>query len=491
MAVKRVALPVAARRAHRLRYPRATVSAIDTLRLGGDAAGARPLFFVCETELGAWRDSLPPMQRAWVLAQGFTAERLRVLSLPDERGGIAALAMGLGAARSADQLTLWQAAALPDRLPEGDYLPVQPLSPAAATALVLGWLLGAYRHDGYRSQPPTPVRARLHPPAAADLAYALAAGAALNAARDLINMPANELGPSELADAVVAVGARCGARTRIVSGPELEREYPLVHGVGRASARAPCLIDLRWGDAAAPRVTLVGKGVCFDSGGLDLKPAAGMLLMKKDMGGAAVALAAARLLMELAAPVQLRLLVPAVENAVSGDAYRPGDVLRSRSGLTVEVNNTDAEGRLILADALADADAESPELLIDFATLTGAARTALGPELPAAFSPDELLLEQARRLGDVECDPVWPLPLWSGYDEDLASKVADVSNVAGHSFAGAIIGGLFLKRFVPRTAHWLHVDLHAWNTRERPGRPVGAEAQCARLAYRLVRARCG
>jgi leucyl aminopeptidase len=195
--------------------------------------------------------------------------------------------------------------------------------------------------------------------------------------------------------------------------------------------------------------------------------------------------------MDLAAPVQLRLLVPAVENAVAGNAYRPGDVLRARSGLTVEVNNTDAEGRLILADALADADAELPDLLIDFATLTGAARTALGPELPAAFSPDAALLEQARRLGDTEFDPVWPLPLWSGYEDDLASKVADVSNVASHAFAGAIMGGLFLKRFVPRTRCWLHLDLHAWNTRERPGRPVGAEAQCARLAYRLIRARCG
>jgi leucyl aminopeptidase len=467
------------------------VSALDTLCIGGDADGARPLVFVCESELTSWRDALPPAQRAWVLAQGFGAERLRPIALPDEQGGIAAVAFGLGAARSRDELSIWQAASLPDRLPEGRYVPTQPLSPAAATALVLGWLLGAYRLDGFRSTPQPAVRARLHPPAGADLAYALSAGAALNDARDLINAPANELGPAELAEAIVAAGAGHGARTRIVSGAELEREYPLVHGVGGASARGPCLIDLRWGEPDAPRVTLVGKGVCFDSGGLDLKPAAGMLLMKKDMGGAAVALATARMLMDLAAPVQLRLLVPAVENAVAGNAYRPGDVLRARSGLTVEVNNTDAEGRLILADALADADAESPDLLVDFATLTGAARTALGPELPAAFSPDDELLEQARRLGDTEQDPIWPMPLWGGYDDDLASKVADVSNVASHAFAGAIIGGLFLKRFVPRTRRWLHLDLHAWNTRERPGRPVGAEAQCARLVYRLIRARCG
>jgi leucyl aminopeptidase len=325
----------------------------------------------------------------------------------------------------------------------------------------------------------------------AALAPAVAAAAALNDARDLINAPANELGPMELADAVAAVGRECGARLRLVTGSELETNYPLVHMVGRASTRPPCLIDLRWGDPAAPRVTLVGKGVCFDSGGLDLKPAAGMLLMKKDMGGAAVALATARMLMELRAPINLRLLIPAVENAVAGNACRPGDVVRSRSGLSVEINNTDAEGRLILADALADADAEAPQLLVDFATLTGAARTALGPELPAAFSPDDALLREAQRIGDAEVDPIWPMPLWAGYDEDLGSKVADVSNVASHAFAGAIIGGLFLKRFVPRTRSWLHLDLHGWNTRDRPGRPVGAEAQCARLVYQLVRSRYG
>lgn len=470
---------------------RAIVSALDTLYLHDDAAGARPLFLVGESELPSWRDALPERQRAWVLAHGFVAERLRLIVLPDEHGGIGAVAMGLGPARSRDELSVWHAAALPERLPEGLYRVAQPFPTGAATALVLGWLLGAYRLDAFRSSPNPPLRVRLQPPAEADLPYALAAGAALNEARDLINAPANELGPAELGEAISAAGARCGAQCRIVEGAELERHYPLVHGVGRASAREPCLIDLHWGEETAPRVTLVGKGVCFDSGGLDLKPAAGMQLMKKDMGGAAVALATARMLMELAAPVRLRLLVPAVENAVAGNAYRPGDVLRSRSGVTVEINNTDAEGRLILADALCDADSESPELLVDFATLTGAARTALGPELPAAFSPDTALLEQARQLGELEYDPVWPLPLWAGYEDDLASKVADISNVASHAFAGAIMGGLFLKRFVPRTRHWLHLDLHAWNTRERPGRPVGAEAQCARLVYRLIRARCG
>jgi leucyl aminopeptidase len=261
--------------------------------------------------------------------------------------------------------------------------------------------------------------------------------------------------------------------------------------VGAGSPRAPRLIDLRWGNAEAPRVTLVGKGVCFDTGGLDLKPSAGMLLMKKDMGGAACVLALAQMLMQLDAPVQLRVLIPAVENSVDGGAYRPSDILRSRKGLTVEIGNTDAEGRLVLADALAAADEERPDLLVDLATLTGAARVALGPELPAAFSADESLLNALRTYGEQEADPVWPLPLWAGYEDDLASRVADLSNVAAAPFAGSIIAALFLKRFVTATPTWLHVDLYGWNAKERPGRPIGAEAQCVRGLYRLIRERYG
>jgi len=239
------------------------------------------------------------------------------------------------------------------------------------------------------------------------------------------------------------------------------------------------------------RVTLVGKGVCFDSGGLDIKPASGMLLMKKDMGGAACVLGLAQLLMQLDAPVQLRVLIPAVENSVDGHSYRPGDVLPSRKGLTVEIANTDAEGRLVLADALTEADSGKPDLLIDLATLTGAARIALGPELPAAYSPDAGLLTALREAGEEEADPIWPMPLWSGYDDELSSKVADLSNVSASPLAGSPIAALFLKRFVTATPHWLHVDLFAWNPKERPGRPVGAEAQCVRSVYRLIRARCG
>lgn len=478
-------------RCQRLRYDSCTVKLQDFLLAEPTAEPTIPLWLISESELAGWRSQLAPAHRSWLQVQAFAAERMRVLLLPDEQGGIAAAAMGVGSLKSLDELTLWHAAGLPDRLPAGHFVLQQALSSKTATAVVLGWIHGAYRLNRFRSAATPVSQARLIAPSNADVEYAMSAGAALHEARDLINAPANELGPAELARCIESVARRFGASCEVIADQPLMDGYPMVHAVGRASVRDPRLVDLRWGDPAAPRVTLVGKGVCFDSGGLDLKPSAGMLLMKKDMGGAAVALATARMLMELRAPIRLRLLVPAVENSVAGSAYRPGDVLRSRGGLTVEVNNTDAEGRLILADALAEADSEQPDLLLDFATLTGAARVALGPELPAVFSPDDTLLQELRAAGDAECDPVWPLPLWQGYDDELASKVADLSNVSSGALAGAIIGALFLRRFVKRTTAWAHFDLHAWNTRDRPGRPVGAEAQCARLAYRLIRARFG
>ena len=272
-------------------------------------------------------------------------------------------------------------------------------------------------------------------------------------------------------------------------GEQLAREYPLIAAVGAGSARPPLLVDCRWARRGAPRVTLVGKGVCFDSGGLDLKPSSAMLLMKKDMGGAACVLGLARLLLQLETPIELRVLIPAVENSISGSAYRPGDVLRSRRGLSVEIGNTDAEGRLVLADALTEADAGAPDLLIDMATLTGAARTALGPDLPALFSSDERLAHELTELGREHADPVWPLPLWSGYEEELNSRVADLNNVSASPFAGAIVAALFLRRFVGSTTRWLHLDLYAWNPKERPGRPLGAEAQCVRALYQLIHRR--
>jgi leucyl aminopeptidase len=459
--------------------------------LTSDPGDARPLWLVTEADLPRWLNEQPAEVVAWVRANGFQAERHRVLTLPSAQGQIAAAVVGLGGLRSLAELKLWHAAGLSDRLPALPFRLATSLPAEAATHFVVGWLMGSYRMSRYRAPPTTP-RPALVPPAEADLVYAQCAASATAFARDLINTPANDLGPAELAAAAADLAARFGARCEILAGDELKaRDYPLISAVGAASPRVPRLIDLRWGGAQAPRVTLVGKGVCFDTGGLDLKPSAGMLLMKKDMGGAACALALAQMLMRLQAPIQLRVLIPAVENSIGGHAYRPGDVLRSRKGLTVEIGNTDAEGRLVLADALVEADSERPDLLIDLATLTGAARVALGPELPAAYSTDETLLTQLRARGEEESDPVWPMPLWPGYDDELSSKVADLGNVSAAPFAGSIIAALFLKRFVTATPNWLHVDLYAWNARERPGRPVGAEAQCVRGLYRLIRARFG
>jgi len=456
-----------------------------------------PLWLVVEGQLACWLESQPTAIAAWAREHKFAAERHRLLVLPATDGRIAGALVGLGSLASPDELTPWHAAGLPECLPPGPWQLAAPLATLAATRFALGWLHGSYRQARYRRYTGSgavsvAAPAELVVPQGIDVAAVRSAARASAMARDLINTPANDPGPAELADAAKALAREHGAVVRCVVGAELESaNYPLIHAVGRASARAPRLIDLRWGRADAPRVTLVGKGVCFDTGGLDLKPSASMLLMKKDMGGAAVALAVASMLMDARADVALRVLIPAVENSIGADAYRPGDVLRSRKGLNVEITNTDAEGRLVLADALADADAEKPALLIDFATLTGAARTALGPDLPALFANDAALLAQAQACGNAECDPAWPLPLWDGYDDDLASRVADVVNASSTPFAGSIVAALFLRRFVAPTTPWVHFDLYAWNPRERPGRPVGAEAQCVRLAYRLVRERCG
>lgn len=468
-----------------------TISATAALLAQGGAT-ARPLWLIREGELAAFKASRPAAVAAWLEQSGFNAERHRVLLLPGEGGTVAGAVAGVGALEDWDRLTLWHVSGLCERLPAGDFVVPTALSDAAARQLLLGWFVGGYRLQRFKSSSATTARARLVPPANADLADTLRLAEAMAWSRDLINAPANELGPAELADAASGLAREFAADCRCIVGESLLKEnFPLVHAVGQASSRAPRLIDLRWGDPARPKVTIVGKGVCFDSGGLDVKASSGMLLMKKDMGGAAVALGLARSLMARGAPIHLRVLIPAVENSISGAAYRPGDVWRSRRGLTVEIGNTDAEGRLVLADALTEADGEQPQLLLDFATLTGAARVALGPDLPAVFSTDPSLVSQIQRCGELESDPVWPLPLWDGYDEELGSRVADLNNVAGSTFAGAIIGALFLRRFVTATRAWAHFDIYAWNPRERPGRPVGAEAQCLRLAERLIRERFG
>ncbi len=433
-----------------------------------------------------WLGRQPVAAAAWLRAQGFKPERQALQTWPDEQGGCGGAVVGLGQG-VADH---WLAASLAARLPAGSFALAEALPPTQATQFVLGWLLGSYRFDRYR-KPSDRSAPQLVLPEGADLAYAGAAAAAVGLARDLINTPANDLGPAELEIKARELATRCGGVLEVTLGEALTQGFPLIEAVGRGSPRAPRLLDLRFPRPGAPRVTLVGKGVCFDSGGLDIKPASGMLLMKKDMGGAACALGLAQLLRDLDAPIDLRVLVPAVENSVDGLSFRPGDVLRSRKGLTVEIGNTDAEGRLVLADALALASEESPDLLVDLATLTGAARVALGPDLPPVFSGDTSLAAALVQQGEAVGDPLWPMPLWAPYDDDLSSRIADVNNAGSSGLGGAITAALFLKRFVANPERWIHIDLYGWNPKDRPGRPQGAEAHALRAVHALIRQRYG
>jgi leucyl aminopeptidase len=330
------------------------------------------------------------------------------------------------------------------------------------------------------------------PPAGADAAYIRRVGEGVFLARDLVNTPTNDMGPDDLERAVRALAKKYRAKVSVVAGDDLlAKNFPMIHAVGRASDKAPRLIDMVWGDRNAPKVTLVGKGVCFDTGGLDIKPSSGMLLMKKDMGGAANVLGLASMIMAGGLKVRLRVLIPAVENAISGNAFRPGDVLRSRKGLSVEIGNTDAEGRLVLADALALADEEEPQLLIDMATLTGAARVALGPDLPPFYTDDDGLAADLAAAALEQEDPLWRMPLWQPYDAKLASKIADMNNVTSDGFAGSITAALFLKRFVEKAGGWAHFDIFAWNPADRPHGPAGGEAQGIRALERVISRRYG
>lgn len=450
--------------------------------------GAKALSLTCFTtaqwDKAARREA--PATRAWAEAQGFTAKPGQVLLLPDANGKPARALAGLP-----EDPNLWAYAALAAALPPGDY--ALATTPADATDAALGWALAGYRYERYR-KPAAKALARLVWPKGADKARVVALYEAIALARDLINAPSNDMGPAELAAAAQSVAKRHKAKIRVITGDALlKANYPLVHMVGRAAAahRAPRLIDITWGSPKAPKVTLVGKGVCFDSGGLDIKPSSGMLIMKKDMGGAAIMLGLAQALMALKLPIRLRLLIPAVENAISGDAFRPGDIVISRKGLTVEIGNTDAEGRLILADALAEADAEQPELLINAATLTGAARVALGPDLPALFSTDDALADAMLAAGRATADPFWRLPLHAPYREYLDSKIADINNAGDTPFAGSITAALFLRDFVSHTKAWAHLDVYAWTARPKPGRPAGGEAMGLRALLRMLTQRYG
>ncbi len=449
--------------------------------LVSDTSAAIPLVPVTPDGLDAALGSEDA--RRWAASSGFGAEPGKVCLVPGAEGGLARVLIGV-----ALPLGPWALAALPGSLPEGTYAIADGFDGATATQLALGWALGCYAFTRYK--PRSKGFARLVWPAAADRGRVerLATGIAL--ARDLINTPAEDMGPAELAAAASALAERHGAACRIVVGDELlAQNYPAIHAVGRASLRAPRLIDLSWGEPQAPKLTLVGKGVCFDSGGLDLKPSSGMRLMKKDMGGAATVLGLASAVMDAKLPLRLRVLIPAVENAVAGNAFRPGDILRTRQGKTVEVGNTDAEGRLVLGDALTEASVEAPDLIIDLATLTGAARVALGADLPALFCNDEGIATALHEAGLREADPVWRLPLWRPYRDMLSSPVADINNVSESGFAGAILAALYLEEFVGKDLKWIHIDTFAWNQKTRPGRPEGGEALTLRALYALIEER--
>ena len=445
---------------------------------GAPEPGDIPIDLVDEAGLGGWLEGRPESTRRWVRASGFTARTGTRCLVPDARHELDSVLVGVG-----DRADPWCCADLPDALPSRQYRLRTDLAPAELERIAVGWGLGAYRFDQYRERKDERELAALR------IGSDVAARAnrqieAITLARDLINTPAGDLLPDRLHDAAASLADRFGAECSSIVGDDLiANGFPAIHAVGRASAEPPRLIDIRWGDPADPRVTLAGKGVCFDSGGLDLKPASGMRLMKKDMGGAAHVLGLALLTMDAGLPVRLRVLVPAVENAVSGNAYRPGDVLSTRAGLFVEVDNTDAEGRIVLCDALTEAASEEPDALIDFATLTGAARVALGPDLPALFSNDDAFAQGLARHAEETRDPLWRMPLHAPYDDLLESRIADIANAASTPHAGAITAALFLRRFVPDAVPWAHFDLMAWNQRSRPGRPRGGEAMALRATW--------
>jgi len=453
------------------------------------AAGARgPEIPIWLVEKGAPLAGVPleEAHKAWIEAAGFKGQAKQTVLLPGADGSIAGVVFGLGEGAAGEpsgpaELLVGQ---LAQSLPSGAYrLEGGPRDPALAA---VAWGLGSYRYGRYKSDDGAG-RPQLRVPNGADRATVLSVVEAVWQGRDLINTPASDMGPSELELAARALAERHGADIAVVEGDELlSRNFPLIHAVGRASARAPRLIDLTWGRAKAPTVTLVGKGICFDTGGLDIKPASGMGLMKKDMGGAATVLTLGHMIMSAKLDVRLRILIPAAENSISGNAFRPGDVLRARSGSTVEIGNTDAEGRLVLADAIALADEDAPQSLFVFATLTGAARVALGPDLPAFFTDDDAFGADLVATSEGVGDPVWRLPLWAGYDAKLDSQIADMSNIWETPFAGSIVAALFLKRFAKRTRRFAHFDIYGWRPSAAPLGPKGGEPQAARAVFAFL-----
>ena len=442
---------------------------------------SRPIHLVAGDGLSQAGLDAPAL--AWAKATGFNGEAGRSLLVSGPGGEVAAALFGIG---KADERAALGTGALARALPEGDWHFAE--APGDPTLSTLGVMLGGYVFTRYGKKPGKDIR--LTAPAGADAAYLRRAAEGVFLARDLVNTPTNDMGPDDLEQAVRSLARKHKAKVSVVKGDDLlAKNFPMIHAVGRASDKAPRLIDMIWGARNAPKVTLVGKGVCFDTGGLDIKPSSGMLLMKKDMGGAANVLGLASMIMASGLKIRLRVLIPAVENAISGNAFRPGDVLRSRKGLTVEIGNTDAEGRLVLADALALADEEEPEILIDMATLTGAARVALGPDLPPFYTDDDLLASDLAAAANEQEDPLWRMPLWRPYDAKLSSKIADMNNVTTDGFAGSITAALFLRRFVEKAKSWAHFDIFAWNPSDRPHGPTGGEAQGIRALEKVISSR--
>lgn len=448
---------------------------------------AVPIHLVEKAVYEEWLKSRTAAQRAALSGQKFKGDAGGYAILPDGDG----FAVVAGVAKL-ETLSSWCLGKLGESLPGGTYRLV-PAAPCVAGAAFVGWALGQYRYDRYRKDGNGETPRILLTTEVKAIAPALAEAGAVALVRDLVNTPAEDLGPAELEHEAELLAKAYRATLKVTRGEALEHDYPMVHMVGRAAARshAPRMIELEWGDEKAPRLAIVGKGVCFDSGGLDIKPSSAMLLMKKDMGGAAHALALARLVMESGLKVRLHLLIPAVENAVSGGSFRPGDVLKSRAGISVEIGNTDAEGRLILGDALYRASEFKPDLIIDFATLTGAARVALGPDLPAMFTRRDDTAQALIDAGLAKDDPVWRLPLYDGYREWLKSDIADMNNAPSGGFAGASVAALFLDRFVGEGIDWAHFDTFAWRPSAKPGRPKGGDAIGLRAAWAMVKARFG
>ena len=451
-------------------------------------AAATPIWLVDSSNCAATCASLPKEAAAFAGAMGFEPKAGRHLVLPGPGGALVGVLFAQDAGHGADRFAAGRLATL---LPKGTYrFEGQPGDEEALEFAALGWALSAYRFTRYKKGVSDLPRLALSK--GLDRARLERMAEAICMARDLINTPTNDMGPDALEAAALALAERYGAKTKTIRGDALlKKNYPLIHAVGRAAAQAPRLVDMTWGKASHPKVTLVGKGVCFDTGGLDIKPSSAMLLMKKDMAGAATAMALAQMIMSAKLPVRLRVLLPMVENAISGDAFRPGDVYPSRKGHSVEIGNTDAEGRLVLADALALGDEESPELMFVFATLTGAARVALGPDLPPFYTMDDALAGDVASHGTRAQDPVWRLPLWQPYDRLLDGKISTLCNVSSGPFAGSITAALFLRRFIEKAKSWAHFDIYGWNPTTKPARPEGGDAQTARLLYGLLEARFG